>query len=558
MPAVACAPVSDDRLSGAGESARTMRVLVIAHISCADDAVAAAPKGRRDLLVYGQGAPGFPTPPGWQRIELPILARAQTPSAARWLGLLRRRHYALAILGHPNLDRSRTRGPLLAAGFMAGARAVRRPDGTPVSRARALADLGAWALAQPACAALATLAATAVERVAGRLGLEEPRPFPPAGGPAVYLRTDLEIVHEPLRAGGSASHTEGIIRALERRGRVAFWSTGEVAGLGDQKPLPSVSCANVPTELLELLSGLRQAWALRDALPAGGFLYQRYSINNLAGVVLARRAGVPFALEVNASEVAWRRRWSTLQYPRLAEATERLILQGADVLGAVSANAAAELLEAGAPPARLQVVPNGVDVERFAGSPARDLGFPDGSFTVGFAGLFYPWHGVPVLARAFAMLAARRPDARLVLVGDGGDAPQVRDILLRAGLLDRVAWPGIVPRGEVPSYLRSVDVVASPHVAGDDFIGSPIKLFEYLASGTAIVASNVGQLGELLRDRETALLVPPGDPEALAAALECLAGDPELRRLLGETAQAEARAQHSWDARLQQMLDGPA
>jgi glycosyltransferase involved in cell wall biosynthesis len=113
---------------------------------------------------------------------------------------------------------------------------------------------------------------------------------------------------------------------------------------------------------------------------------------------------------------------------------------------------------------------------------------------------------------------------------------------------------GTVTREEVPGYLAAADVVVSPHADLRDFIGSPIKIFEYMASGTPIVASRLGQLSEILTDEETALLVAPGDPVALASALERLIVDRNLGRRLGAAAQQEARASHSWDARLAAIL----
>jgi glycosyltransferase involved in cell wall biosynthesis len=118
--------------------------------------------------------------------------------------------------------------------------------------------------------------------------------------------------------------------------------------------------------------------------------------------------------------------------------------------------------------------------------------------------------------------------------------------------------PGIVPRASVPRYLAAADVVVSPHANVDRFPGSPMKIFEYMACGRAIIASRLAQIGEILRDEETALLVPPGDEAALLAALERLYADPALRRSLGANAEAEARLQHSWAARVELILDGAA
>jgi glycosyltransferase involved in cell wall biosynthesis len=323
-----------------------------------------------------------------------------------------------------------------------------------------------------------------------------------------------------------------------------------------QRELPTVLKANVPWELSELLSGLAQAVRLvRHARPTS-FVYQRYSLNNLAGLALARARGLPFVLEANASEVAWREEWSTLQFPALARACEQLVLRHSDRIAAVSVNAARDLLAAGADPARLRVVPNGVDIERFRGAQPRALPFDDDATVVGFAGLFYPWHGARWLAEAFAVVQRERPRARLLLIGDGEEAPLVRTILERGGVSGAALLTGMVARDDVPGYLAAADILVCPHARNDAFIGSPIKLWEYMASGRAIVASDVAQMGEILRHRETALVVPPEDPQALALAIIELIDDPVLRERIGTAAAAEAAAEHSWDARLRSALIG--
>lgn len=289
---------------------------------------------------------------------------------------------------------------------------------------------------------------------------------------------------------------------------------------------------------------------------ASAFIYQRYSLNNLAGLILARRWGVPLVLEANSSEAKWRQDFSSLAYPRLAFACERLILRNAAVVSAVSANAAEDLLAAGALPDRLRVVPNGVSLRRFADAPPYPLPAEARGFVICFVGLFYPWHGVRFLAEAFALLHAKHPDARLVLVGDGEEAPAVRSQLAKNGALDATHFAGLVSRSEAPGFMAAADVLVSPHADVHRFIGSPVKVFEYMAAGKPIVATRVAQLAEVLTDGETALLVAPEDPQDMSDALERLYADRPLGRRLGAAARALAEREHSWDARLSAVLEG--
>ncbi len=259
-------------------------------------------------------------------------------------------------------------------------------------------------------------------------------------------------------------------------------------------------------------------------------------------------------LEANASEVTWREQWSSLVFPGLARATERLVLRASARVAVVSENAAADLRPQIPDDGRLRVVPNGVEVQSFAGAAPHALPFPSDAFVVAFSGLFYPWHGARYLAEAFRLLVAERPSSRLLLVGDGEDIVSVRSILKTELAEGTATITGLVPREEVPGYLAAAQVLVSPHAPGPGFIGSPIKLWEYMAAGRSIVATDVAQLGDVLRHGETALLVPPADPAALAEALAELHDDPDLRAALARAAGDEAARLHSWDARLEATL----
>jgi len=106
--------------------------------------------------------------------------------------------------------------------------------------------------------------------------------------------------------------------------------------------------------------------------------------------------------------------------------------------------------------------------------------------------------------------------------------------------------------------LDACDILIAPHVPladGSDFFGSPTKIFEYMATGKAIVASRLGQIGEVLTDDETALLVTPGNTDELARAIVRLVDSHELRARLGANACAAAIREHTWTHNAQRVLD---
>lgn len=545
------------------------RVLVVCHVSATGHAVelvrALCPACESvDVLPYGQSHEELPAPPGSCIVALPAVRSSPRAlvGVSRWLWNLRSRHYGLAVVAQPSLGLSRARGLLVAFPFVAGAGQVVILDPRVgevrrvVSVGFALTDLVRWISLRIVSAVLGLLATALIRR----LDRTEPGPArsAQAAGRVVYLRTDIDLAVSPLEAGGSLAHTVGIVGGLLDRGHpVELWSTGPIADVPSaavERRLPATLRGNVPTEIAELLSGLRQVLRPPTRCRSEAFVYQRYSLNNLAGLALARRWDVPLILEANSSEAKWRTEWSAIRYPGLAAATERFLLRRADRISVVSDNAARDIMAGGAPPDRLRVVPNGVEAERFADAKPARLPFPSGAFVVAFVGLFYPWHGVRYLAEAFSKLYAAHSDARLLLVGDGEDAQYVRAVLDHGRCRSATHMPGLVARSAVPGYIAAADVVVSPHAAGRDFIGSPIKLFEYMASGRAIVASEVAQISEVLRDGETALLVPPESPDALLQALARLREDGELRARLGRNARAEALRSHTWRARLDSIL----
>jgi glycosyltransferase involved in cell wall biosynthesis len=176
---------------------------------------------------------------------------------------------------------------------------------------------------------------------------------------------------------------------------------------------------------------------------------------------------------------------------------------------------------------------------------------------VGFVGTFGPWHGVLVLAEAIKLIPAALP-VRFLLVGTGALHEEMKQLLTSEVETGRVIFYGGVAHEHIPALLDACDVLVSPHVplaAGAEFFGSPTKLFEYMAMGKAIVASRLGQIADVLEDEKTALLVEPGDPKQLSAAIMRLLELPNLREKLGAAARQTAVANHTWTRNAQNILD---
>ncbi|MCA1558332.1 MAG: glycosyltransferase [Acidobacteria bacterium] len=135
---------------------------------------------------------------------------------------------------------------------------------------------------------------------------------------------------------------------------------------------------------------------------------------------------------------------------------------------------------------------------------------------------------------------------------------EVEHVVREAGMMERVHFAGVIEHERVPAYLDACDVLVSPHIPlgdGSEFFGSPTKLFEYMAMEKGIVASRLGQIGDVLENEESALLVEPGDVRELSAAILRMANDRDLRERLGRTARERAVRHHTWAHNARKVLD---
>ncbi len=169
-----------------------------------------------------------------------------------------------------------------------------------------------------------------------------------------------------------------------------------------------------------------------------------------------------------------------------------------------------------------------------------------------FAGAFRAWHGAINLVHAIAALRARgRDDLGAAFVGTGPEWSAARDA---ATGLSGVVFTGAVPHEAMPAALASADIGVAPfdpsrHAAlAIEFYWSPLKVFEYMASGLPVVAPRIARLDKLVGHGREGLLYDGADPGALAATLETLAADPDRRATLGAAARARAEREFSWRA----------
>jgi glycosyltransferase involved in cell wall biosynthesis len=359
---------------------------------------------------------------------------------------------------------------------------------------------------------------------------------------------------------GSSVHVQEVIRGLVGHGAtIELFATRT----GGERPddldgmvahrLPEPTSAGASRRERELL---RQNSAIRTALEACGrfdLVYERHALWSHAAMEFAVESGTPGLLEVNAPLITEQRRHRQLVDVDCATSAAMKAFRAASAVLAVSREVAAYVacIMRGA---RVVVLPNGVDPDRI--TPTVKASRPGSASTVtfGFVGTLKPWHGLDTLIDGFALTHQQRRRARLLIVGEGPERQRITARARLAGCVDAVEFTGGVDHSEIPALLTSLDVGVAPYAARDHSYFSPLKLYEYMAAGLPIVASDIGQAAEVIQDGTTGLLCPPGDSAALATSFVKLIDDPKLRQFLGRNARAAAEERHTWRAVTAQIL----
>lgn len=349
-------------------------------------------------------------------------------------------------------------------------------------------------------------------------------------------------IQEMVRAFGRLGHEVRVVTARRGEGQDPSLPVEEVpARVAGADRAEKERAAMAQADLMEArLMAMWREWPF-------DMIYERYSLWSAAGCRAGRRLNVPVVTEVNAPLVLEQAAFRSLVCKAEARAIESEVLSHSAALAAVSIQVGGYLTAAGADPARVHVIGNAVDTTRFhpGVTATRPDTIPADAFVVGFTGSLKMWHGVDTLMQAFRDLRSAEPRAHLLICGDGPKRGWIDGYIAAAGLGGSVTMAGWVDHKALPGLIARMDVATAPYPAADDHYFSPLKLYEYLAMGRAVVASDIGQTAELLSGSKAAHLVPPGDATALTAALRALCADPARRDAMSAAA-AAVGARHDW------------
>jgi len=359
-----------------------------------------------------------------------------------------------------------------------------------------------------------------------------------------HLSMRILFHHRIASRDGQSVHIEELIEALRRQGHetiVVGPATFRTTEFGGSSPIVSWIKYFTPGALYEIMEIAYNAKAFFRLRAATRFhrpdvIYERFSLFLFAGIWMHRLYDLPLLLEINSPLYEERAKNDSLRLHRLGRWAQRLIWNRVDHVLPVTSVLARIVAEYGVPESRITVIPNGINPGRFGDVPdtataKAALGLPS-CLVLGFIGFIRGWNAVHQIID-FVALNQARFDLRILVVGDGPARNSLQEHARAQGVEDRLTIAGVVRRDDVARYIAAFDIAVLP---SSTLYSSPLKLFEYLQLGRAIVAPDTENIREILTDEQDALLFDATKEGSLEATLVRLCSDLAIRVRLGEFA----------------------
>lgn len=380
----------------------------------------------------------------------------------------------------------------------------------------------------------------------------------------------------PHRSGGYATRSHGILTGLRALGwdmRAAtrlgfpydFWTTGDKRVVEPEDVVDGVPYVRLlePGEReydTTPMAGYIERFARRIEEQArehrAGLIHaSSFQNNGLAALRAARRLGIPFVYEMRGLEdlmkISRNPAFGTTDAYRYMTSLELHIVQHADLTFVITEALREEMIARGGPADRITVLPNGVHTSQFEPrEPDRELieelGLEDKT-VIGYAGGLVDYEGLELLLHAAAELKGERSDFAVIIVGDGHHEATLHRVARELGVTDVVTFTGRVPHDEVARYLSIFQITPLMRLPLPvcELI-SPIKPFESMAMGKAMISSSVAALAEIVKADERGLVFDKGDASSLAEQLRRYLDDPALRERMGRQAREWVLAERDW------------
>lgn len=403
----------------------------------------------------------------------------------------------------------------------------------------------------------------------------------------LYLKTNLSF---GVKAGGSIGHISGVVNALNEKFEVSYVSAEEPIMIDSAVDIVDVSLDRFSFSFPYELNSLSLNAAYLDASvkymekSKPSVIYQRLTLFNYVGAELSNRFNIPLVVEYNGSEVWVQKSWGKgINNSELALQIEQYMLETASKVITVSKVLVDELIDRGIDKEKIVYYPNCIDPKVYNNdvytindvkNVRKDIGILENDFVFTFIGTFGKWHGIEFLANAIKKFIdddesfVREKNIKFLLIGDGLLFEKIKTTLSDKKYENYIKFTGIIAQKEAPRFLNASNAFLSPHIKQKQrFIGSPTKLFEYMAFSKPIIASDLEQIGEVLNssvrfpdstslenlNRSRAILFEPNNTEALIEAIKFTAENTEVCEVLGLNAKEEVMKSYTWDIHVKQL-----
>jgi len=393
-----------------------------------------------------------------------------------------------------------------------------------------------------------------------------------------YIRTQFWF---NLKSGGSVGHTLGVLKGFVNKNcDIKILSNEAFLGINDFNYEVIKPFFKNPHWLGELLynfyAGISFNRKIKRYKP--DFIYHRFTGYTFFIAKTAKVFNIPLILEFNSFDS-----WKILNWEASRNLIKRIIqkkillkivqrieyynLKKASLIITVSESLKKDLINIGVPHEKVMVNYNGVDTVKFdplisesekCKQIKKELSIDSCKVVIGFSGTFGLWHGIPQLTDAIDIILKNKlsHNIQFLIIGSGGELKTVMEKKL-SNYKD-IIFKGLVSYNQIQYFLGVCDILVSPHcpmLENKEFFGSPTKIFEYMAMGKGIVASNIGQIGRILEDNKTAILVEPGDVKQLVKGILRLVNDKDLRLRLGRNARIIVLNRYTWDRNIKRLTN---
>ncbi len=286
------------------------------------------------------------------------------------------------------------------------------------------------------------------------------------------------------------------------------------------------------------------------------FIYDRYAHYSFAAIWASKVYKIPLILEVNSPYAIQKKLWEKLYLPKLSSIIERHIFKAADAVIVVSSVLKKILLDYGVEERKITVLPNGTNLKRFdpnlSGEEVRKKYDATDAIVLGFVGILRKWHNIEFLLDVLTEMNLPQLKVKMLFIGDGPILPDLLEIVKDKNLENFIYFTGRIPHEKMPEYIAALDIAISPHAT---FYSSPMKILEYMAMEKAIIAPNMQNIRDLIKDGYNGILFKPNNKTDLSQKLFTLIKDEKLRKTLGKHARETVENYFTWEKNARKTIE---